>query len=165
MTRWTKFCAALACIAAWTTPATAQTTASVSANIGVSLTSKCYFDTSTALDFTGVAYSAFTTTAVTSVKTATISCTRGATAPTVAWDGAAAGATSTGQGVVAGLQYSILASRGAVTNGTALTFNGTTFAGGTAATSTVTVTLTLPPGQPGDSGTSTTATRTLTVSY
>jgi hypothetical protein len=156
-------------LAGWTAPALAQTgtqTASINASIGVTLTPKCYFDTSTALDFTGITYVAFSTNPVTSTKTANISCTRAsAFTATVQWDTATAGTTSNSAGIVAGLQYTIAATRGTVTNGTALTYSAGTFGGGTAATASVSATLTLPAGQPGDTAATTTATRTLTVAF
>lgn len=129
-------------------------------NVGVTLTPKCEF-TSTALAFTP-GYIAFQTSALTANVTAAIKCTRGATAPSLTWDGGAAGVTTT-VGVVRGLAYQLVATRGTITGGTAPA--GALISDlGSPSTADVTIALTVPAAQAGaNSGSD--VLRVLTVAF
>lgn len=150
--------ALLALVAAgFSVPVLAQTT---NVTVGVTLTAKCEF-TSSALTFSP-AYTPFQAAALTpTTQTANIRCTRGATAPTFAWD--TGGGTAAGIGVVRGLVYQLSATLGTVAGGTAPA--GTLLTDlGTPATAPVTIGLTVPGGQAGAS-TGSDVTRVLTVSF
>jgi spore coat protein U-like protein len=111
-----------------TTPAAqAATTPGGNFNVTVTLTSVCTMGVVTPLAFG--TYTAFQAGAQTATPTtATLTCTRGLTGVTAAFDNVAAGSTAdaaatnaVGAGVLAGLEYSILATPSAVVAGTAAT--------------------------------------------
>ena len=136
-------------------------------DVTVALTSKCQVKTaSTGLAFT---YTAFQATASTAAPTAIVfECTRGfGTAPTVILDSGtdattgAVGASTTGAGVVGGLQYTVAVAAGAVTAGAA----ATTASSGTSTQYSYAITGSMPALQAGDAGKAMTQVRTLTVTY
>lgn len=135
-------------------------------NVTVTLTSVCTMGTISDLAFG--AYTAFQGTAKTATPTtATLSCTRGLTGVTANFDtgtdasSAAAATNASGAGVVGGLNYTITATAGAVTPGTA----ATTSLIGTADTRPYTIAGNMPANQAGDSTKPTTQARVLTVNY
>ncbi len=137
-------------------------------NVTVSLTSVCTMATVNDLAFGS--YTAYQSGAqVATPTTATLSCTRGLTGFTAAFDTAAAGSTAAatatnavGAGVLAGLQYDITATPGAVTGGTAATASSI----GTSESHAYTISGTMPSSQAGvlSAGVQTQA-RTLTITY
>jgi hypothetical protein len=137
-------------------------------NVTVSLTSVCTMGTVSDLAFgTYTAYQAGVQTAV--PTTATLSCTRGLTGFTAAFDTVAAGSTAAsasinavGAGVLAGLQYDITATPGAVTAGTAATASSI----GTSESHAYTISGSMPSSQAGvlSAGVQTQV-RTLTITY
>ena len=137
--------------------------------VSVSLTAICTANNSGATTLGFGTYTAFQTAANTGSVALTFNCTRGLTAPTFSFD--ATNGTATGGGMLAGLNYSLVATNGTTTPGTVATASTTT--GGTADTRSVTVTGTMAGGQAGDCTTSTAAAcsatashnRTLTVTY
>jgi hypothetical protein len=118
---------------------------------------------------TAIAYTGMTNAAVTaaSMGSVTFTCTRGLTLTGVAWDGASTGggsgdtATATTTGTVAGLAYTLKS--GAATKTAGAAASGSTGAGAT--TYVYALTVDMAANQPGDSGASGTAARTLTLSY
>lgn len=138
-------------------------------NVTVTLTSVCTMGTIGDLAFG--TYAAFQGTAQTATSTnASLTCTRGLSGVTANFDttagigstGAAAAATATGAGVIAGLQYTITATPGPTTAGTAATAAGI----GTADTRTYAIAGSMPANQAGTSATGQqTQQRTLTVTY
>lgn len=138
-------------------------------NVTVTLTSVCQVKTASAagLVFT---YSAFQAAASAGIPTAVVfECTRGlGTAPTVVLDtatdasSAVAGATTSGVGVVGGLQYSVNVAAATVATGTA----ASTSSIGSSTTYSYAITGSMPAGQAGTySATAASQTRTLTVTY
>jgi len=142
--------------------------ASSTFNVTVALTTTCKVLTATppSLAFT---YTAFQAGASTAAATALVfECTRGfIAAPTVNLDtgtdatSAAVGATTSGVGVVGGLQYSVNVAAGAATAGTA----ASTSTIGTSTQYSYAITGSMPALQAGDSSKATSQTRTLTVTY
>lgn len=141
-------------------PVLAQS-ATTNVTVGVTLTSKCEF-TSADLTF-APAYTAFQTAAVTASQNAAIKCTRGATAPTLTWNGGVAGAAAT-VGTVGGLTYQLTHTRGAFTGGAAPAGASASDLG-TPDTATVVVDLLIPAAQAGTTGAVTPAARVLTVVF
>ncbi len=140
-------------------------------NVTVTLTSVC---TMAAIgDLAFGTYAAFQGTAQTATNTtATLTCTRGVTGVTAAFDttagigatGAAAATDAVGAGVISGLQYDITATANAPTAGTAATASSI----GTADTRTYTISGTMAALQAGTCATAScpsTQLRTLTVTY
>jgi hypothetical protein len=129
-------------------------------DVQVTLTSQCRAATATpaliTVDFgTYTAFGAGIAAAATPA-TLTIECTRNyAPAATVAWDGA------TALGVVAGLQYTLSVSAGAVSAGAPATTAST----GSGDTRVYTIGGSMPAGQAGDNTAATTASRTLTLTF
>ncbi len=150
-------------------PAQAATPVSANFNVTVTLTSKCTMGTISDLAFG--TYTAFQATAATATATtATLTCTRGLTGVTANFDtsagigstGAAAAATATGAGVIAGLQYNITATPGTTTAGTAATASSI----GTADSVPYSITGSMAAGQAGTGPAgAATQVRTLTVNY
>lgn len=136
-------------------------------NVTVTLISKCTMSTVSDLEFG--TYTAFQVAAQTaSPIIATLSCTRGLTGITAAFDilavGSTAAATATngvGAGVLAGLEYNITATPGVVVAGTAATASSI----GTADSRPFTISGTMPAAQAGDASLVSTQVRTLTITY
>jgi len=109
--------------------APAANAANVSGNFNVTVTLTSICTMATVGDLAFGTYTAFQTSAKTATNTtATLTCTRGLTGVTAAFDTAAPGSTAAaaatnavGAGVISGLQYDILATAGSVTSGTAAT--------------------------------------------
>ena len=150
------------------TPGAQAATATGNFNVTVTLTSVCTMAAITPLAFG--TYTAFQGAAlVATPTTATLSCTRGLTGVTANFDTAAPGSTAAaaatnavGAGVVQGLQYTILATAGAVTAGTAATAGSI----GTADTRPYSITGNMPANQAGDpTQNASPQQRTLTVNY
>lgn len=137
--------------------------------VSVSLSAICTASNSAATTLAFGTYTAFQVAPNTGSVALTFNCTRGLAAPTFSFDSASGSVT--GGGVLAGLNYSLVATNAATTAGTAATAaaGGT----GTADVRTVTVTGTMAGGQAGDCATSTATActavashnRTLTVTY
>ena len=150
-----------------TAPAQAATVGS-NFNVTVTLTSVCKVKTASAagLAFT---YTAFQGTPSTGASTAVVfECTRGfGTAPTVVLDtatdatSAPADASTSGVGVVGGLQYSVDVAAATVATGNAASTNSI----GSSTQYSYAITGSMPAGQAGDSSKLPTQQRTLTVSY
>lgn len=163
--------AALA-LASLSTPLFAQTV-SGNFNVNVNLTAKCDLQTvgTPVLDFGS--YTSLTTTTVTPTNIGlAFRCTRGfAAAPTVAFDtgtdktSTASGATATGEGVVAGLRYTLAVSAGALVAGATATA-GAPGSNGTADVYTYTISGSMPGLQAGQTpvGAQSQA-RVLTITY
>jgi hypothetical protein len=157
---------AVAALATLLAPASFAQVSTSNVTVSVNLTSKCRWqggtDPTVAINFgTYTAFGAASTPAPESGDLV-IECTRGfGAAPTFSWD-AGAGKAANGDGVVAGLTYSLSLTAPA-------TLPGSPAAPGTAAvakTVTFKVQGTMPAGQPGDVGdTSTSQGRTLTVTF
>ena len=137
-------------------------------NVTVSLTSVCTIGAINDLAFG--TYTAFQVGVQTATPTsATLTCTRGLTGFTAAFDTVAAGATAAatatnaiGAGVLAGLQYDITATPGTVTSGTAATDSSI----GTSYSHPYTISGTMPSAQAGVlSAGLQTQLRTLTITY
>jgi spore coat protein U-like protein len=136
-------------------------------NVTVTLTSLC---TVAAIgDLAFGTYTAFQGTVLTATPvTATLTCTRGLTGVTANFDtgtnasDAGAGVNASGAGVVAGLYYTVVATAGAVTAGTA----ATTGSIGTADSRSYTISGNMPSRQAGTASTGVqTQVRTLTITY
>jgi hypothetical protein len=162
-----SFAAAVTVFATVTTGAHAET-ATGNFNVGVTLTSVCTVAAITPLAFG--TYTAFQRDAlVATPTTAVLSCTRGLTGVTANFDTAAPGSTAAaaatnavGAGVVQGLQYTILATAGALTSGTAATAGSN----GTADTRPYSITGIMHANQAGDpTQNASPQQRTLTVNY
>jgi hypothetical protein len=142
-------------------------------SVSVTLTSVCKLKTTTAPTLNFGTYVAFQTTALPNTTGVNIEfeCTRGYTAaPTVSLDtgvdkaAAAVGATTTGEGVVAGLNYTLAVAAGAKTAGT----DATAGAPGTLGSADVylyKITGSIPANQAGDFSKATTQARVLTITY
>lgn len=137
-------------------------------NVTVTLTSACTLGTISPLAF-GL-YTAFQTSPNTASTTAVLSCTRGFGGSVTAifddngttTDSSAAGATPTGSGVVAGLNYTLSTSVSAPSPGNA----ASTSSIGTADTITYTINGSMPADQAGTSSTGLqTQARTFTITY
>lgn len=149
-------------------PAAQAATVAGNFNVTVSLTSVCTMAAVNDLAFGN--YTAYQTGAlVATPTTATLSCTRGLTGFTAAFDTAAVGSTAAGTatnavgaGVLAGLQYDITAAPGTVTAGTAATASSI----GTSESHAYTISGTMPSSQAGvlSAGVQTQL-RTLTITY
>jgi spore coat protein U-like protein len=154
-------------------PLAAQTKppATASVQVTATLTAGCTASTPAAISFnyTGLTTTAISTPAASSV---TFSCTRGLAAPSIAWDsGATIGTATTGTsptatGLVSGLQYTLTASSGTGNGGGAAAVVSSATAA-TATTYVYNIALAVPGGQAGDltSGTPTSATRVMTLTY
>jgi spore coat protein U-like protein len=137
-------------------------------NVTVNLTSICTMATVGDLAFG--TYTAFQSSAQTATSTtATLTCTRGLTGVTAAFDTAAPGSTAAatatnavGAGVLSGLEYDILATAGSVTAGTAATASSI----GTADSRPYVISGSMPANQAGATSTGIqTQARTLTITY
>jgi spore coat protein U-like protein len=138
-------------------------------NVTVTLTSVCTMATITDLAFG--AYTAFGAAVIATPTTATLTCTRGLTGVLAAFDtsvgigstGAAAATNADGAGVLAGLEYSILATAGSPSAGTA----ASAAIPGTADTRSYVISGNMPAGQAGTFTTVAAApqVRTLTITY
>ena len=160
-----RILAVVAAIAALA-PAAQAGTATADVTVSVNLTSKCRWqgggaDPAITVDFG--TYVAFQTGAATGNPSggATPECTRGfGRSPAVSWDGS--GAAATGGGVVAGLNYTLTATAGTLSGGTAATANSI----GTADTIPFTLGGSMPGGQAGaGAGGAQTDARTLTLTF
>jgi spore coat protein U-like protein len=150
-------------------PATQAAAVAGNFNVTVNLTSVCTMAAIGNLAFG--TYTAFQATALTAASTtATLTCTRGLSGVTAAFDAAAgigatsagSAATGVGAGVLAGLQYDILATPGTVTTGTVASASST----GTADSIPFIISGTMPLGQAGATPVgAATQIRTLTISY
>jgi hypothetical protein len=141
--------------------------------VSVAFTSSCTINAGNAaadLAFTHTAFDAVET----KTTSTTFSCTRGLT-PTFSFDtgtnqtssaAAAVGTAITGEGLVAGLRYT-LAGATSKTAGTAATAGAAGVGGsnGTADSYVVAITASIPAGQAGDASLSATQTRVLTITY
>ena len=149
-------------------PAAQAQTATGNFDVTVTLISACQLPV-TIGDLAFGTYTAFQTTALVATPvTATFSCTRGLTGITANFDtavdatAAAAATNAVGAGVIAGLQYDILATPQAPGVGTAATPSNI----GTATTYPFQITGTMPLGQAGTKSTGVqTQTRTLTINF
>jgi spore coat protein U-like protein len=142
-------------------------------NVSVTLTSVCKLKTTTAPTLSFGTYVAFQTTALPNSTGVDIEfeCTRGYTAaPTVSLDtgtdkaAGATGPTTSGEGVVAGLNYTLAVAAGAKAAGLAATV-GAPGSIGTADVYKYTITGNIPANQAGDSSKATTQARVLTITY
>jgi spore coat protein U-like protein len=142
-------------------------------NVSVTLTSVCKLKTTTAPTLNFGTYVAFQTAALPNTTGVDIEfeCTRGYTAaPTVSLDSgtdkaaALAGSTTSGEGVVAGLNYTLAVAAGVKTAGS----NATAGAPGTIGSADVyryKITGNIPANQAGDFSKATTQARVLTITY
>jgi hypothetical protein len=155
--------------------AMAQTAVPADFNVTVTLTSKCRVDTATPYTLQTLnfgTYDAFggASIAAPSVNV-TFECTRGMSAPTVAFDtgtdktSTATAATASGEGVVSGLRYTLSAAAGARSAGNAATA-GAPGSNGSADIWTYAVTGAMPAGQAGTTSTGVqTQARQLIITY
>jgi len=152
------------------TPQAYSATVSANFTTSVTLTSKCRVKSGSdnqTLSFG--TYEGFSGSAVSATSiNIDFECTRGfGAAPTVVFDtgtdktSSAAGSTATGEGVAAGLRYTLAVTAGALTAGTA----ATTADIGTPDTYRYTVSGSMPAGQAGTAGVASTQARTLTITY
>ena len=154
------FAAALFAIA---TPSAQAASTAQAFNVTASLAAACTITTVGTPVVAFAPYTAFQATALPATSaTIGIQCSRGLAAPTFAFDG------GTGGGVVSGLNYTVTATAGAATAGTAATATSI----GTADTRTITIAGNMPAGQAGDCAgnaascvATVTAVRTITISY
>ncbi len=155
--------AAIAVLFAAFAPASYAAGVDSSVTVKVNLTSKCQVKGTTVPVVDFGTYPAFSASAVSATPaTLTFECTRGfGAAPSVAWD--TTGGTAAGDGVIAGLQYTLSATAGTRTTGTAATATVL----GTADEVPFTLSGSMPASQPGAGagGTAVTTTRTLTVTF
>jgi hypothetical protein len=146
--------------------ASAQVTASKGISVTATLTSKCQVATGSAGAITMAfgTYVAFVGPATAPQQTVNFECTRGlSAAPTFAWD--TTNGTNTGEGVIAGLRYSLTATNGTVSTGTAPDLAVANDLG-TPTVRPVLIDGTMPAGQAGtDSSGPQTQVRTLTVTF
>jgi hypothetical protein len=141
-------------------------TASKSVTLSATLSAQCRVASASsgAITLTFPSYTAFGGAVTAPAQTINFECTRGlGSTPTFAWD--AGGGTTAGDGVLAGLRYSLTATNGTRTNGVAPVL-GTPGDVGTPDTYPVNVGGSMPAGQAGAGASGTyTATRTLTVTF
>ena len=155
--------AACAVLFAAFSPVASAAGVDASVSVKVTLTSKCQVKAGQTPTVDFGTYPAFSTADVTAPdSTVVFQCTRGfGTTPSVAWD-VGTDATALGAGVIAGLQYTLKATIGTRSAGTA----ATTSSIGTADEVPYTLSGTMLQGQAGDgAGGAATATRTLTVTF
>ena len=142
-------------------------------NVGVNLTTACTVVTGDAGSAVSINYTAFQTSDGTGSSSPKVSCTRGLAPTSIQFDGtngttSAASATSiTGEGVLAGLRYTLAASMPSVAAGSAATAgaSGTGGSNGTADTYSFTVNVTVPLGQAGATSGTSSHNRTLLINY
>jgi spore coat protein U-like protein len=148
-------------------PAAQAATVAGNFNVTVSLTSVC---TMAAIgDLAFGTYTAFQGGVLAATATtATLTCTRGLTGITAAFDTAATGSTAAaaatnavGAGVLAGLQYDITATPGSVASGSVATASSI----GTSDSRPFTISGTMPAAQAGAASAAATQVRTLTITY
>lgn len=139
-------------------------TAGKTLSVTATLTSKCQVATAGAITMAFGTYVAFVGPATAPTQTVNFQCTRGlSAAPTFSWD--TSNGSATGEGVLAGLRYSLTATNGTAVPGTApdLTVANDI---GTATVRPVTIDGTMPAGQAGtDSSGQQSHVRTLTVTF
>lgn len=147
--------------------------ASTQFNVGVNLTTACTVITGDEGAAVSINYNAFQTSDGTGSSSPKVSCTRGLAPTSIQFDGtngttsAASGTSITGEGVLAGLRYTLAASMPTVAGGSAATAGagGTGGSNGSADTYTFTVNVTVPQGQAGATSGSSSHNRTLLINY
>lgn len=141
-------------------------TASKNLTLSAMLSAQCRVASASsgAITLTFPAYTAFGGAVTAPSQSINFECTRGlGSTPTFTWD--AGGGTTAGEGILAGLRYSLTATNGTRTSGVAPVL-GTPGDVGTPDTYPVNVGGSMPAGQAGEGASGTyTATRTLTVSF
>ena len=154
-------------------PAAQAATVTSAFTVSVQLDGKCVATNNATQTLNFGTYTAFGSATTPSPTTnLTFNCTRGLASPTFSFD--TINGTSTGYGVLAGLNYTLSTSGSVTTTGTAAT--AASAPNGTADVYTVVITGDMPTGQAGQCGTASSAaaacdgtakthTRTLTVSY